>query len=90
MLFQKFQLQRYSAMPIFRYHCPGCGADFELLLSRFDSPAECPKCGMTELEKQPSLIGAIAAGNSGNKCSMTDNCPAAGHCCGGSCGCGKH
>lgn len=87
---EKFQLQRFSVMPIFRYHCPGCGADFELLLSRFDSPAECPECGETELEKQPSLIGSIADGKSKTHCGMMEQCPSAGHCCSGSCGCGKH
>ncbi len=75
-------------MPIFRYHCPECDADFELLLARFDSPAECPRCGCTELEKQPSLIGSISSKNNG--CAMQNQCPGAGHCCSGSCGCGKH
>ena len=77
-------------MPIFRYHCPECDADFELLLSRYDSPAECPKCGSNELEKQPSRIGAISGGKSGSACSMQNMCPSAGHCCSGNCGCGKH
>ncbi len=75
-------------MPIFRYHCPECNADFELLLSRFDSPAECPECGCSELEKQPSLIGSISSKSNG--CAMQNQCPSAGHCCSGSCGCGKH
>ncbi|MBR7131778.1 MAG: zinc ribbon domain-containing protein [Lentisphaeria bacterium] len=76
-------------MPIFRYHCQHCEADFELLLPRFDSPAECPSCGANDPERQPSLIGAIAAGNKHN-CASAGQCPAAGHCCSGSCGCGKH
>lgn len=76
-------------MPIFRYHCQECDADFELLLSRFDSPAECPACGSEQLEKQPSRIGAISAGKSAG-CVMSGGCPAAGHCCSGSCGCGKN
>lgn len=76
-------------MPIFRYYCPDCDAEFELLLARFDSPAECPKCGSENLEKQPNKIAAITGKKSG--CSMSDSCPAAGgHCCSGSCGCGKH
>lgn len=76
-------------MPIFRYHCPACNADFELLLARFDSPAECPKCGSDNLEKQPNRIAAITSKNSG--CAMQSTCPAAGtHCCSGGCGCGKH
>ncbi|MBE6377395.1 MAG: zinc ribbon domain-containing protein [Lentisphaerae bacterium] len=76
-------------MPIFRYHCQDCDAEFELLLARFDSPAECPECGSEKLEKQPNRIAAITSKNSG--CAMQNSCPAAGaHCCSGSCGCGKH
>lgn len=75
-------------MPIFRYRCQACKAEFELLLARFDSPAECPKCGSEELEKQPNHIAAITSKNSA--CAMQSSCPAAGnHCCSGSCGCGK-
>ncbi|MCI5778794.1 MAG: zinc ribbon domain-containing protein [Lentisphaeria bacterium] len=74
-------------MPLFRYHCSACGADFELLLARFDSPAECPKCGAPDPERRPSRIGAITSGNS---CASRESCPAAGGCCcGGHCA-GKH
>ncbi|MBE6389239.1 MAG: zinc ribbon domain-containing protein [Lentisphaerae bacterium] len=75
-------------MPIFRYHCPECEADFELLLARFDSQAECPKCGSDNIEKQPSRIGSISSGGS-NLCAQQNSCPASGHCCSGHCGCGK-
>lgn len=37
-------------MPIFRYHCNACGRELELLVARFDSPAECPLCGSSDLE----------------------------------------
>lgn len=77
-------------MPLFRYHCSECNTDFELLLARYDSPAECPHCGSEDLEKHPNRIGSISAGNAGG-CSMQQVCPAAGgHCCSGGCGCGKH
>lgn len=76
-------------MPLFRYRCIECDADFELLLSRFDSPAECPKCGSSKLEKYPNRIAAISGGNS--SCSLKDMCPSAsGHCCSGGCCHGKH
>ena len=76
-------------MPIFRYRCQDCDAEFELLLARFDSPAECPECGSEQLEKQPSRIAAINSKTPA--CAMQSSCPAAGsHCCSGSCGCGKH
>ncbi|MBE6400195.1 MAG: zinc ribbon domain-containing protein [Lentisphaerae bacterium] len=74
-------------MPLFSYRCNECDAEFELLLARFDSPAECPKCGATDLVRNPSRIGAISSGSS---CAMKSSCPAAGGCCcGGACA-GKH
>ena len=74
-------------MPIFRYKCLECQAEFELLLPRFDSPAECPGCGSEQLEKQLNLIGAISS-KSKNNCAMSSYCPASsgGCCCAGSCG----
>ncbi|MBE6375749.1 MAG: zinc ribbon domain-containing protein [Lentisphaeria bacterium] len=77
-------------MPIFRYHCSKCDAEFELLLSRFDSPAECPSCGDPEPEKLPSLIGSISSSAGKNGCAMQEQCASAGHCCSGTCQCHKH
>ena len=83
----KIQLrERACVMPLFGYHCPACDADFELLLSRFDSPAECPKCGSADIVRKPSRIGAITAGHS---CAAHDSCPHAGGCGCGHCA-GKH
>ena len=78
--------ERDPIMPLFRYHCPECDADFELLLARFDSPAECPKCGSTDIVRQPSRIGAITAGHA---CAVRESCPHAGGCGCGHCA-GKH
>ena len=74
-------------MPIFRYHCNKCQADFELLLARFDSEAECPVCGSEDLEKAPNLIGGIHSASKGG-CAMSNVCPSAsgGYCGGGCCG----
>lgn len=77
--------ERSFHMPLFSYHCDECNADFELLLARFDSEAECPKCGSEKILRQPSRIGAI---NAGNSCAMKSSCPAGG-CCHGNCA-GKH
>jgi putative FmdB family regulatory protein len=41
-------------MPIYDYHCPACGQDFELLVRSSTTPA-CPHCASTELERQVSL-----------------------------------
>jgi len=41
-------------MPIFEYRCRGCRHAFETLV-RPGSPAACPKCAGTDLEKLLSL-----------------------------------
>ncbi|ALK09932.1 FmdB family zinc ribbon protein [Blastochloris viridis] len=48
-------------MPIYRYQCQACGADFETLVRSSDTPA-CPSCGSAELEQQLSLIASPAKG----------------------------
>lgn len=77
-------------MPIFRYLCRACQAEFELLLPRYDAPAECPKCGSADLEKALNKVAAISKTSS--SCAMQAGCPAAASCgCSGGCGCGhKH
>ncbi|MBR7156345.1 MAG: zinc ribbon domain-containing protein [Lentisphaeria bacterium] len=72
-------------MPIFRYRCKECDAEFELLLPRYDAPAECPKCGSAELEKALNKVAAISKTNN---CAMQSSCPAASAACGcgGCCG----
>lgn len=42
-------------MPLFDYHCPACGADFERLV-RSDTVVACPSCGATQVERQVSRI----------------------------------
>ncbi len=55
-------------MPLYDYHCPACGADFELLV-RSDTVVACPSCGAAQVERQISRIaphgttaGIISAG----------------------------
>lgn len=48
-------------MPIYRYECRACGADFQTLVRSSDTPA-CPSCGSTELAQQLSLIAQPAKG----------------------------
>lgn len=77
-------------MPIFNYRCNRCGVECELLVARFDSAAECPKCGSADLEKQPSRFAAVLA-KGRRSCASRNDCPSAGsHKCGGNCGCGGH
>ena len=76
-------------MPLFRYKCKDCDFEFELLLARFDSPAECPECGSENLEKQLNKIAAIVSGSK-TSCALQSKCPSSGaSCCNSGC-CGKH
>ena len=47
-------------MPIFDYHCQTCGHDFEAIV-RGSSPAACPSCQGTALERQISLFSVSSA-----------------------------
>ena len=97
--FEKFSVSGYISvesvkhgvifMPIFRYTCKKCGANFELLLRRFDSEAKCPECGSVDLEKALNRFAAVTKNTSG--CPAKFDCPSAGGCgCAGGC-CGhKH
>lgn len=63
-------------MPIFEYHCNGCGREFEQLV-RASSTPKCPHCASEQLEKKLSVFAA--GGEAGREPAM-----AAGPC--GSCG----
>jgi putative FmdB family regulatory protein len=67
-------------MPIFEYHCSGCGLDFERLV-RSDERVECPECSSMKVRKQLSVVAAPrrrggASDDAGGSC-----------CAGGGCGC---
>ena len=66
-------------MPIFEYHCSGCGLAFEQLVRSEDRVA-CPECGSTRVRKQLSVVAAprSRAGESEDS---------GGCCSGGGCGC---
>ncbi len=42
-------------MPLYDFHCPGCGHAFEFLVRGGRTPV-CPQCGSTTLEKAVSRI----------------------------------
>lgn len=44
-------------MPIYEYHCAGCGKNFELLV-RSDTVPSCPACSSTVLERLISMPAA--------------------------------
>ena len=75
-----------TSMPIYEYHCLGCGAEFELLV-RSDTEILCPSCESAKVTRQ--LSAPARAG--GHGASTPDfsrlGPPGGGGCHGGSCGC---
>jgi putative FmdB family regulatory protein len=78
-------------MPIYEYHCHGCGKDFEELIrsALAEQGLCCQHCGSTEIKRAVSMFGFSTAGGSakeapagrqsGHSCSgcHSHNC---GHC----------
>lgn len=48
-------------MPLYRYHCEPCEAEFELLVFASDVPV-CPSCGSPRLQQQLSRISGELKG----------------------------
>jgi putative FmdB family regulatory protein len=68
-------------MPIFEYHCGGCGLDFERLVRSEGEQVTCPECRSARVRKQLSVVAAPRGRSGGAKDS-------GGTCCaGGGCGC---
>jgi putative FmdB family regulatory protein len=65
-------------MPIFEYLCKDCGAHFEKIVPRYDSPADCAHCNSEHVEKQLSVFAV--AGSSNSEASMADSGPGCGRC----------
>jgi putative FmdB family regulatory protein len=74
-------------MPIYEYHCLGCGAEFELLV-RSDTEILCPSCESAKVTRQLSAP-ARAGGQGGAESPDFSRLgpPGGGGCHGGSCGC---
>ena len=49
-------------MPIFEYHCNGCGKDFEELVLGGEEAIKCPHCGSGDTDK---LISRCRFNNAG-------------------------
>lgn len=49
-------------MPVYEFHCPGCGRRFETLIRSGQEP-ECPDCGARNLERLLSIPAPPAGAN---------------------------
>ena len=67
-------------MPLFRYACAECAAQFELYIGRSDVP-RCPECASTQLNKQ---FTKFAVGKGGGPAPEVGAC---GQVCGRPGGC---
>jgi putative FmdB family regulatory protein len=77
-------------MPIYEFHCPGCGKDTEMLVrsSRWQGTA-CPHCGSTKLHKKLSVFAA-SSGRDDAPCGAGEACGMDRSACGGCCAGGGH
>lgn len=77
-------------MPIYEYHCPSCGKDFERLV-RGDTRVTCPACAGRSVERRMSATARPASGASDFNLSglgpLKGKGNGGGGCGGGGCGC---
>jgi len=67
-------------MPIYAYHCRGCGEDFETLVNSGETPA-CETCAGDDLDQRLSLIASPAKGGDSGApvaCDAPGGCACAG------------
>ncbi len=53
-------------MPIYEFHCPQCGRDFEELVFNSREKVQCPGCGGQECEKLLSAVSFRSKNASGD------------------------
>lgn len=76
-------------MPIYNYHCAGCGADFEKLV-RNGTAVTCPECESRKLERRMSLPAPSVSGSKAADFKNLGPPAGGGGCCGGSCHSHQH
>jgi len=69
-------------MPIFEFHCQGCGCDFEQLVFSSTEAVSCPKCKGDKVER---LMSCCAHKSSGGKFVSSGGGGGCASCAGGSC-----
>ena len=68
-------------MPLFEYVCQDCGKEFERIVPRHDSLADCPHCASLRVEKQLSVFAVSGSGSSSSYAGdSTDAGPGCGRC----------
>lgn len=67
-------------MPLFEYLCQDCGKEFEKIVPRHDSPADCPKCASVRVEKQLSVFAVSGSGGDSSAADSFDMGPGCGRC----------
>ncbi|MDH4045506.1 MAG: zinc ribbon domain-containing protein [Gemmatimonadota bacterium] len=75
-------------MPIYEYHCPDCGADFERLV-RGQARVACPACESRSVERRFSVPARPQGRGGGRDLPMARPLggDGGGGCGGGGCGC---
>jgi len=73
-------------MPIYEYHCPECGADFERLV-RGQASVACPTCQSDSVERRFSVPAPPQGRAGGRGLPVAKPSGGGGGCGGGSCGC---
>ena len=68
-------------MPIYEFHCPKCGTEFETLVLKSDEQVRCPECSCKGVERLMSGF-AHRNGEGGKMVSASSGCAS---CSGGSC-----
>lgn len=61
---------RCPTMPIYEFHCPACGHQFEKLVKLNEQP-QCPSCQSPDPERQFSLSAGISTGKTRDKALST-------------------
>jgi len=52
-------------MPIYEYHCPDCGKNFEFLVLGSQPPESCPHCDGRNVQRLLSACGFVSKGSAG-------------------------
>jgi putative FmdB family regulatory protein len=77
-------------MPIYEYHCNGCGHDFEYLVLGGSEPNQCPACKADTVCRLMSTCGFVSKGQGGETVGKSAGASSCTGCSANSCaGCGS-